>query len=140
MRAVRVDKLTYAVLEATLALWSEAPSRDQLPVYRMLTMTVDDIDRRARALVERLSVSPAIRAAVIDGASAAGGGSAPGHTIPTRLVAMAVRDESATALLARLRRLDPPVIARIADDRVVLDLRTVQPDEDAPLAAALARM
>ena len=138
MRAVRVDKLTYAVLEATLALWAEEPSRAQLPVYRMLTMTVGEIDRRARALADRLSASPGIRATVIDGASATGGGSAPGHTIPTRLVVIAVRTESAASLLERLRHLDPPVVARIAQDAVVLDLRTVQPDEDDPLGAALA--
>ena len=56
-------------LEATLALWAEAPSRGQFPVYRMLTMTVEEIDRRARALADRLSASPAIRATVVDGAS-----------------------------------------------------------------------
>lgn len=140
MRAVRVDKLTYAVLEATLALWAEEPSRIQLPVYRMLTMTVEDIDRRARTMVDRLSASPEVRATVIDGESATGGGSAPGQTLPTRLVTLTVRNESADSLLGRLRQLEPPVIARIADDRVVLDLRTVQPDEDDPLAAALGRL
>jgi L-seryl-tRNA(Ser) seleniumtransferase len=91
----------------------------------------------ARALADRVAALPGVRASVIDGSSAVGGGSAPGHTLPTRLVSLAVRDESASSLLARLRLLDPPVIARIVDDCVVLDVRTVLPDEDEPLISAL---
>jgi L-seryl-tRNA(Ser) seleniumtransferase len=74
---------------------------------------------------------------IVDGRSAIGGGTTPGLTLPTRLLALTRRDSSASALEAALRRLDPPVIARIERDRVVLDLRTVFEDEDATLAHSL---
>jgi len=137
MRALRVDKVTYALLEATLALWAESPSRQHVPVYRMLTMSVAEIDRRARALADRLAPTRGISATVIDGESAPGGGSAPGRTLPTRLLTLAVSGETPSGLLERLRALDPPIIARIVNDAVVLDLRTVLPDDEEPLARAL---
>ena len=137
MRALRVDKVTYALLEATLALWSDAPSRANIPLFRMLTMTLDEIGRRAQALSDQLSRVPGIRTTVIDGESAPGGGSAPGQTLPTRLITLEVEKETPTALLDRLRTLDPPVIARIVNDTVALDLRTVLPDDEAPLLNAL---
>jgi L-seryl-tRNA(Ser) seleniumtransferase len=137
MRALRVDKVTYALLEATLALWTESPSRQLVPVYRMLTMPVAEIDRRATALAARLSRAPGIQADVIDGESAPGGGSAPGQTLPTRLVTLSVGNHTPSGLLDRLRTLDPPVIARIVNDQVVLDLRTVPVDDEEELAQAL---
>lgn len=137
MRALRVDKVTYALLEATLALWSESPSRQLVPVYRMLTMPVAEIDRRARAMVARLSANSRIRSEVIDGESAPGGGSAPGQVLPTRLVTLSVANQTASALLDRLRTLDPPVIARIVNDHVVLDLRTVLADDEEALLRGL---
>ena len=140
MRALRVDKVTYAVLEATLALWAETPARAQVPIYRMLTMTVDEIGRRAQALADNLSRKPQIRCAVIDGESAPGGGSAPGQTLPTKLLTIEVDNEAASALLVRLRALEPPVIARIVDDTVALDLRTVLPDDEEALARALGSL
>lgn len=137
MRALRVDKVTYALLEATLALWSESLSRQLVPVYRMLTMPVDDIDRRARALADRLSRAAGLRTTVMNGESAPGGGSAPGQTLPTRLLVLSVDGHTPSGLLERLRTLEPPVIGRIVNDRVVLDLRTVLPDDEEPLARAL---
>jgi L-seryl-tRNA(Ser) seleniumtransferase len=74
---------------------------------------------------------------VIEGASAIGGGSAPGATIPTRLLAIARPPLSADALDARLRALDPPIIARIESGRVVLDFRTVEEGDDAGIVASL---
>ena len=137
MRALRVDKVTYALLEATLALWAETPSRTNVPVYRMLTMGADEVGRRAQALADRLAPARRLRTSVIDGESAPGGGSAPGQTLPTRLMALELSGASPGALLDRLRGLDPPVIARIVNDTVVLDLRTVLPDDEEPLALAL---
>jgi L-seryl-tRNA(Ser) seleniumtransferase len=137
MRALRADKITYAVLEATLALWAQAPLRRRIPVYRMLTMPLDEIDRRARAIVERLTGARGVHCDVRDGMSVTGGGSAPESSLPTRLVSLAVDGLSAAALEQRLRRATPPVVARIEADRVVLDLRTVQEDEDEQLLAAL---
>jgi len=137
MRAVRADKLTYAALEATLALWAQVPSRASIPVHRMLTMSVDEIDRRARALVAALSGARGVSCEIVDGASTAGGGSAPGSSLPTRRVALAIDARSPDAVERRLRAHDPPVVARIEHDRVVIDLRTVQPGEDADLARAI---
>jgi L-seryl-tRNA(Ser) seleniumtransferase len=129
MRALRVDKLTYAVLEATLALWSETPSRADVPVFRMLTMSIAEIDARARELSAQLAGLPGVRAVVIDGVSTTGGGSAPDSALPTRLVAVTVNGLSASALDAALRQAKTPVIARIQDDTVVVDVRTVRDDE-----------
>ncbi|HEX7779649.1 MAG TPA: L-seryl-tRNA(Sec) selenium transferase, partial [Vicinamibacterales bacterium] len=139
MRAVRADKLTYAALEATLALWAEAPSRTRIPVVRMLTTSASEIEARARRLMDQLAGLSGSRTEIIDGFSTTGGGSAPGSTLPTKLIAISVDGISASEFDARLRRGDPPVVARIHDDRVVLDLRTVQENEDATLVEALVR-
>ena len=139
MRAVRADKLTYAALEATLALWVESPSRAHIPVVRMLTMSVGEIEGRARNLIDQLAGLPGVRAEILDGFSTTGGGSAPGSTLPTKLVAISVDSVSASEFDAQLRRGHPAVVARIHDDRVVLDLRTVQDSEDANLVNAIRR-
>jgi L-seryl-tRNA(Ser) seleniumtransferase len=139
MRAVRADKLTYAALEATLALWAETPSRGRVPVLRMLTMSVEEVEARARQVRDRLGNIPGFRAEIIDGASTTGGGSAPGSTLPTKLIAIAVDGVSTTALDARLRAGDPPIVARIQDDCVVLDLRTVAEAEEPDLVNAIRR-
>ena len=132
MRALRVDKMTYAAIEATLQ--SYASERwDDLPVLRMLRMPVEEIGARAEALAGGLRKA-GFGAAVIEGQSTLGGGSAPGETLPTRLVELRHPTLSAKALEARLRQLDPPVVARIQNDRVVVDLRTVPEGLDGTLA------
>jgi L-seryl-tRNA(Ser) seleniumtransferase len=133
MRALRVDKLTYAALEATLAEHLAGRATETVPVLRMATLPLDSIATRAEALAARLRAAGFI-AEVINGTSTIGGGSAPGSELPTRLLAITLPGLSADALEARLRTADPPVIARIQDDRVTLDLRTVAPDEDEMLA------
>jgi L-seryl-tRNA(Ser) seleniumtransferase len=138
MRAVRADKLTYAALEATLALWAKEPSRSEIPVYRMLTMTAEEIERRAWSLAADIGTVPGLSCQIIDGFSTIGGGSAPESRLPTKLVAITVTDTTASALEERLRAGDPPVVARIEDDRVVLDLRTVASEEIDTLARAIA--
>jgi L-seryl-tRNA(Ser) seleniumtransferase len=140
MRALRVDKLTYAALEATLALWAREPSRVEIPVYRMLTLPIEAIDRRARALSAELNRLPRVRTAIVDGVSTIGGGSAPGSTLPTRLIALEVNDLSASALEGRLRSGDPPVIGRIHEDRVVLDVRTVGEEEEHLILEAVQKL
>jgi len=139
MRAVRADKLAYAALEATLALWFGAVGRERIPVYRMIVMPQAAVAARAAALVRSLDGVPGLASRIVEGTSTIGGGSAPGSALPTALIVAAVDGVSASALDARLRSDDPPVVARIADDRVVIDLRTVFEDEDALVAAALAR-
>ena len=133
MRAFRVDKLTYAALEATLEEFAAGRALATIPVARMLSMTLDEITRRSGALAEALS-SQGFDATVADGESAIGGGSAPGATLPTRVVRIQHPGLSASALEKRLRLGDPPVIARIDRDHVVIDLRTVDPSDDGTVA------
>jgi L-seryl-tRNA(Ser) seleniumtransferase len=129
MRALRVDKLTSAALEATLVEQVTGRAIDTVPVLRMAALDAQAIGSRAERLAAALR-SAGWAADVVDGMSAIGGGSAPGTGIPTRLVALARDGFTADALEESLRRLDPPIIARIERDRVVLDLRTVEPDDD----------
>jgi L-seryl-tRNA(Ser) seleniumtransferase len=136
MRALRVDKLTYAALEATLEEHAIG-HRGDVPVERMLRMGVEDIGRRADALAAALNAS-GWTARVIDGTSTVGGGSAPGSELPTRLVEVSKNGMTADQIEQHLRAQEPAVIARIQDDRLVLDLRTVLPGEDAAIAASLS--
>jgi len=137
MRALRVDKMTYAALEATLIEYVAGRATTTVPVQRMLTMTVDEIRTRADTLATAIRRMPGWRAELIDGASAVGGGSAPGVELPTCLVAIEKIGLTPDALEERLRQLIPPVIARIERDRLVLDLRTVLPNQDRQLATLL---
>jgi L-seryl-tRNA(Ser) seleniumtransferase len=130
MRALRVDKLTYAALEATLEEFSAGRAHRTIPVARMLALTVAQIEGRAAALAGLLT-SEGFSGTVVDGESTVGGGSAPGATLPTRLVAVTHPTLSAAKLEARIRSADIPVIARIEHDRVLLDPRTIDPDDDA---------
>jgi L-seryl-tRNA(Ser) seleniumtransferase len=136
MRALRVDKITLAALEATLAEYAAGRAAATIPVQRMLHLTAEEIEARARALASTLSAH-GWRVALTTGVSAVGGGSAPGIALPTVLASIARAGESATATEQWLRALDPPVIARIEHDRVVIDLRTVFPDQDGILASLL---
>jgi L-seryl-tRNA(Ser) seleniumtransferase len=103
----------------------------------MLTMTADEIRVRAESLAQQIGRIPGWRVEVVAGASAVGGGSAPGVELPTHLVAIESDGLTPDALEGRLRRLTPPVIARIERDTVLLDLRTVLPHQDATLASLL---
>jgi len=132
MRALRVDKLTYAALEATLAEHLAGRAAEAVPVVRMAAMPIEAIAVRAEIVARRLR-DAGLAAEIVDGASAIGGGSAPGTTLPTRLVAVTHPTLSPDAFETRLRSLDPPVIARIDQDRVVFDLRTVAPEDDSLL-------
>jgi L-seryl-tRNA(Ser) seleniumtransferase len=138
MRALRADKITFALLEATLSEYRAGRAKTTIPVQRMLHLSAEEIETRAQALADTLA-SSGWRVAMISGSSAVGGGSAPGLQLPTVLLSIARDGESADATERWLRSLDPPVVARIEHDRVVLDLRTVRPDEDATLARLLAR-
>ena len=138
MRALRADKITFAMLEATLAEYSAGRAASTIPVQRMLHLSADEIETRAQALAETLAAN-GWRVALVSGSSAVGGGSAPGLELPTVLLSIAREGESADATERWLRTLDPPVIARIEHDLVVLDLRTVLPDQDDALATILTR-
>ena len=129
MRALRVDKITLAMLEATLAEYAAGRARTTIPVQRMLHASADEIETRAQALAEKLAAG-GWRISMISGSSAVGGGSAPGLELATVLLSIERDGQSAAATEEWLRTLDPPVIARIEHDRVVLDLRTVLPEQD----------
>jgi L-seryl-tRNA(Ser) seleniumtransferase len=137
MRALRVDKMTYAALEATLAEYAAGRASATVPVQRMLTMRVEEIWTRAETLAAAVGKIEGWRAELLPGVSAVGGGSAPGVELPTYLIAIEKRGLTPNALEERLRRLTPPVIARIEHDRLVLDLRTVLIEQDALLPALL---
>jgi L-seryl-tRNA(Ser) seleniumtransferase len=137
MRALRVDKMTYAALEATLLEYARGRAEATVPVARMLHATVEVVARRATALADNLSGHPLFEPDVIAGVSTVGGGGAPGSEIPTRLVRLTARGRSASWLQRRLRQRRPPVITRIEDDRVLVDLRTVAPEHDEQLLELL---
>jgi L-seryl-tRNA(Ser) seleniumtransferase len=138
LRALRVDKLTYAALEATLEAYAAGRAREELPVLAALHATAEEIASRARSLIRRArSRAPALRFNLSDGHSVVGGGAAPETQLPTKLIAIASPRESAAELAAALRRRHLPVIARILDDRLVLDLRTVSREEERDLLEAI---
>ncbi len=131
-RAVRIDKLTLAALEATLRQ-RVAGHIDDIPVERMLRMQIEEIRRRAGLWSVKLE-ERGVRNSVVPGESAVGGGSLPGHGLPTMLIALA---GPASRLSTALRRGDPPVIARIEKDACCLDPRTVLRGEDEQLIDAV---
>ncbi len=141
MRAVRPDKITLAALVATLELYRDGRAESDIPVWRMIAATQSTLTKRARALAAALARQGA-EAEVIETESTIGGGSLPEETQPSRAVALGARHGHANELAARLRATTPPVIARVIEDRVALDLRSVQAEDDELLArtvtAALA--
>ena len=104
-----------------------------------MRLAKDEIGKRAEALAAGLSTST-LKVEIVDGESIIGGGAAPSSALPTRLLALARDNLSADELAARLRNSAPPIIARVEEGRVVLDLRTVFPEQDATLAEALVRI
>src|SRR5262249_33426683 len=135
-RALRVDKLTYAALEATLMEYVRQ-NHEAIPFVRMLRAPAEQVLKRAEALRERLRSARRLQAGIISGESLVGGGSAPTSTLPTSLLAIAVESLSADELAEGRRANPPPVIVRVEEGRVLLDLRTVQEDEEAELFRAL---
>jgi L-seryl-tRNA(Ser) seleniumtransferase len=137
-RALRVDKLTYAALEATLLAYVKQ-DHDTVPALRMMRLSPQEIGRRAELLAAGIR-SATLSVDVIDGVSVVGGGAAPSATLPTRLLAVTGKGLSADQLAAKLRRSDPPVIARVEDGRVLLDLRTVFPEQEEVLGRVLSNL
>jgi L-seryl-tRNA(Ser) seleniumtransferase len=134
LRALRVDKATLAALAATLRLHADAATRDRIPLFRMLTAPVETLRERGRALQRQF---PALE--VVDTEAFTGGGTLPLAPIVSAGVAFAPVI-GATAALARLRAAAPPLVARIDAARVVIDLRTIEPADDARVAGALAAL
>jgi L-seryl-tRNA(Ser) seleniumtransferase len=134
-RAMRPDKLTMAAVALTLGLYRAGRAADEVPVWRMIATPLDALESRATRLVEALGAG--VR--TIELRSTVGGGSLPGETLPSIGVALPDRG-AAQRLLAALRGGAPIVIARVEDDAVVLDLRTVEPERDTELAHAIGRV
>lgn len=130
-RAMRADKLCYAALGATLDHYRRGEMLERIPVWQMISMPLADIAARAQSWAQRVGGD------VIESDSTIGGGSLPGTTLPTKVLALDV--PSPDNYLRRLRQSDLPVIARIADDRVLLDPRTVLPAQDEALLRAVER-
>ena len=130
-RAIRIDKMTIAALSATLNHYLMGDPTQKVPVWRMISMPVAEIEARAARMARRLRQG-GLEARIVPGSSTVGGGSLPGETLVTRLVAIVPRDgvPGAMEIAARLRRMDPPVVARIEHEQVVVDLRTVTIEED----------
>lgn len=136
MRAIRIDKLTLAAFEATLQAYADETYQTELPIWRAITQTQQAIRQRAEQLVARLQ-SAGVEAEVIAGESTVGGGSLPGETLPTALCALPSRTATprpdAARLAEALRRGQPPIIARVLRDQALIDLRTVDAEDERAL-------
>jgi L-seryl-tRNA(Ser) seleniumtransferase len=139
LRALRVDKLTYAALEATLGEHLAGRALEAVPVLRMAKLSAETIDVRADRVASALRIR-GWGAEVLDGVSTIGGGSAPGSGLPTRLIAIARAGLSADVLDSRCRSLATPIVGRIEHGRFVLDLRTVREEEDEEITTAFSDM
>jgi len=137
-RALRVDKLIYAALEATLLAYVRH-DHDAIPALRMMRLSKDDIGKRAESLAARVA-SARLKVEIRDGESLLGGGAAPSSSLPTRVLALTCDGLSADELAERLRSSEPAIIARVEDGRVLLDLRTVFREQEDAVVAALNRI
>ena len=139
-RACRVDRLRLAALQQTLAAYVTGRAFEEVPTLRLLAAPPEAIERRALAVREAVGRHSGAERwlEIVDGVSRTGGGSSPGGERPTRLLAVSVPSRDAGALERRLRDGDPPIVGRVQDRRLLLDLRTVLPSEEQALALGLA--
>jgi L-seryl-tRNA(Ser) seleniumtransferase len=129
-RALRVDKMFYAALEATLLAYLRE-DYDAIPALRMMRLTEEQIDERAEHMMRKLHIStPRLNVEVVQARSVIGGGSAPGATLPSRALAVSSPEMGADEIAMKLREWSTPIIARVEEGRVLLDLRTVDPSQD----------
>jgi L-seryl-tRNA(Ser) seleniumtransferase len=140
-RALRIDKLTLAALESTLiAYLSEGGAIQEIPTLRMLTIPLEDLRKRARRLARLLKgETNGASIEIIKENSQVGGGSLPLQNLPTWAVTVKPRKARVEALETELRNQDPPIIARITDDRLILDFRTIQADEFRTIVHGMAQ-
>src|SRR6266849_5572383 len=138
-RALRADKLRIAALEATLDAYARGVSADDIPAQRFIAMSSAEVKTRAEQFVERLRrrIASGIQLDVIEGESAVGGGVVPTTHMRALLISLTHQDLTSNQLKTALRRAAPPVIARIDEDRVLIDLRTVTEGEELELEQAL---
>jgi L-seryl-tRNA(Ser) seleniumtransferase len=141
-RALRADKLRLAALEATLESYARGATAEEVPTHQMMAASYDELRTRAGNFIERLTreQSGNVQLQMVDGESAIGGGAAPTSRLRTALVAISHLNFSPNEIEERLRRHDPPVIARIENDQVLLDLRTVFTTDESNLLSAVASL
>ena len=134
-RAMRIDKLSMAALAATLEHYIRGEALDKIPIWRMIAMTSDDIKARAKVWADEIGEA----ASLVKSQSTIGGGSLPGETLPTWTLAIESEsvDGGAQAVAKLLRDADMPVMGRIEYERVLLDPRTVLPEEEKALLDAV---
>jgi len=146
-RALRVDKLSYAALEATLLDYIRQ-DHDAIPALRMMRLPAGEVRTRAEALKSKIEAalrpssktSPSLQMETVAGESVIGGGAAPGSNLKTFVLAVTCAGLSADELAAKLRANEPPIVARVDEGRVLFDLRTVFPEQEPAIAAALASL
>lgn len=139
-RAVRASKLIYGALEATLRSYRLGTQLEDIPVLRMLAEERASVALRSGEFVDELRRRTTLEVVLLDGDSVVGGGCAPELRLPTSLIAISSKRGSAEEIDFRLRQFDPPVVARIQDDKVILDLRTVEECDQALLMDILANL
>jgi L-seryl-tRNA(Ser) seleniumtransferase len=140
-RALRIDKIRLAALEATLAAFQANRAESEVPVLQMLALTKQKIGTRAEAIIGRVvPASDTLSLELLEGESAIGGGAGPTANLPTTLIAITDSTRSAQEIETLLRTSSPPIITRIADQKVLLDLRTVFPDQEAVVIDLLTRL
>ena len=138
-RALRSDKIRLAALEATLVSHQKDMAQSEVPVIQMLSLTSAELRQRAQEIVDGLS-SDNFRVELLDGESALGGGAGPTSTFPTTLIAITHSEQSAQDIEHQLRTSSPPIISRISEGKVLLDLRTVFEDQLHALTEALSKL
>jgi L-seryl-tRNA(Ser) seleniumtransferase len=140
MRAVRLDKMSLGALDATLRLYlDDEEARTSVPVLSMLTQPIAELRQRASRLAARLKSISGISCQVRDDETFAGGGSLPDRALPTAVVAVTANAIGETELARRLRSGNPPIIARVQGGELLLDVRTVFPNQEDELGAAMTR-
>lgn len=127
-RALRSDKIRLAALEATLISHQKDTAQSEVPVIQMLSLTSEELRQRAQSIVDGLSASE-VQVELLDGESALGGGAGPTSTFPTTLIGVRHQGKSAQDIEHQLRNSSPPIISRISEGKVMLDLRTVFEDQ-----------
>ena len=137
-RALRIDKLRLAALEASLESYQRAIETEELPVMQMLSLSREDVRSRAKRVFDEISNQDSrLTVALLESDSALGGGAGPTANLPTTAISLTHEELSAEDIERRLRASKPPIVARIFENQVMLDLRTVFPDEESALITAV---
>jgi L-seryl-tRNA(Ser) seleniumtransferase len=137
-RALRIDKLRLAALGASLESYQRSVENDELPVMRMLSLSREELNSRAQRIVAEITNGTTeLKVSLVNSDSAIGGGAGPTSKLATTVISLAHEQLSADDIERQLRSSNPPVVARIFEDQVMIDLRTVFPDEEAAVVTAL---